>query len=186
MSSSRGPHWWAIALRGLAAIVFGVAMFIWPNIGLAVLIALFGAFALVDGVFALVAAVEAGEAHLRWWPLAVVGLLSIAAGVIAFARPGLTAEALLYLIAAWALITGVFEFAAGIELGLVVSDAWLLVLAGAFSVLFGVLLMVNPGAGILSILWLVGIYAIAAGVSLVVFGFRLRSLQEHVSAPALT
>src|SRR5690242_3524187 len=107
MSSSRGPHWWAIALRGLAAIVFGLAMFIWPNIGLAVVIALFGAFALVDGVFALVAAVEAGEAHLRWWPLAVVGLLSIAAGVIAFARPGLTAEALLYLIAAWALITGV-------------------------------------------------------------------------------
>jgi uncharacterized membrane protein HdeD (DUF308 family) len=170
----------------MAAIVFGLAMFIWPNLSLAVLIALFAAFALVDGAFALVAAVEAGKAQLRWWPLAVVGLLSIAAGVIAIARPGLTAEALLYLIAAWALITGVFEFVAGIDLGMLVSDAWLLVLAGAFSVLFGVLLIVNPQAGILSILWLIGIYAIAAGVSLVVFSFRLRSVQERVNAPALT
>ena len=185
MFDSRGPHWWAIALRGLAAILFGVAMFVWPGLSLLALIALFGAFALVDGVGALGAAFVAGEAHLRWWPLALVGLVSIAAGVIAFARPGLTAEALLYLIAAWALITGIFEIAAAIDLRQLISDGWLLALGGVFSTIFGLLLFANPRAGILSILWLIGIYAIAAGVSLLVLGFRLRTMQEHAQSPVM-
>ena len=180
MFDSRAPHWWAIALRGLAAILFGLAMFVWPGLSLLVLIALFGAFALVDGIFALGAAVEAGEDHLRWWPLALVGLLSLAAGLFAFARPGLTAEVLLFLIAAWALATGLFEIVAAIELRQLITDGWLLALSGAFSALFGVLLLANPRAGILSILWLIGIYAIVGGLTTLVLAFRLRKLQAQV------
>jgi uncharacterized membrane protein HdeD (DUF308 family) len=186
MFDARGPHWWAIALRGLATILFGLAMFIWPGLSLQVLIALFGVYALVEGIGALVAAFVAGEANLRWWPLALVGLLSIAAGIVAFARPGLTAEALLYLIAAWALVTGLFEIVAAFELRRLIADGWLLALSGAFSALFGVLLFADPPAGILSILWLIGIYAIAAGVTRLVLAFRLRKLQEQVQAPAMS
>jgi uncharacterized membrane protein HdeD (DUF308 family) len=184
MFASRGPHWWAIALRGLVAILFGLAMFIWPNISLSVLIALFGVYALLDGVGTLGAAAVAGDANLRWWPLALVGLIDIAAGIFAFARPNIMAEVLLYLIAAWALLTGLFEIAAAIDLRDLLSDGWLLALSGVFSGLFGVLLFANPRAGLLSILWLIGIYAIAAGVSLVVLGFRLRPLQQQVRSGA--
>jgi uncharacterized membrane protein HdeD (DUF308 family) len=188
MFDIRGPRWWAVALRGLAAVFFGVAMFVWPNMSLAVLIALFGAYALVDGIFAIAAAVRAAESQMRWWPLLLVGIAGIGAGVVTFLRPGLTAEALLYVIAFWAIAVGVFEIVAAIDLRRLISDEWLLGLSGALSIVFGILLLANPRAGILSILWIIGIYAIAGGITTILLGFRLRGVQEQTNRnrPALT
>src|ERR671915_457097 len=146
-------NWWLLALRGLAAIVFGVLAFVWPGITLWALVLLFGAYMLVDGIFAIVAAVRAAGREARWWLLLIEGVLGVLAGLVAAFWPGLTALALLYFIAAWALV-----------------------LSGALSVLFGILLVVIPApAGLLSLVWLIGAYALVFGVLLLVLAFRLRS-----------
>jgi len=168
-------NWWALALRGLAAILFGIAALVVPHITLAVLIALFGAYALVDGVFALIAAGRAAERQTRWWPLALEGVVGIVVGILTFAWPGVTALILLYFIAYWAIITGVFELIAAIRLRQEISGEWLLGLGGVLSVIFGLLLIIFPGAGALTIVWLIGLYSLIFGVALVALGLRLRS-----------
>jgi uncharacterized membrane protein HdeD (DUF308 family) len=167
-------NWWALALRGLFAILFGVAAFAWPSLTLAALVILFGAYALVDGVFALIAAVRAAEAHERWWLFVLEGLAGIIVGIITFVWPGITALVLLYLIAWWALVTGVLEIAAAIRLRRVIRREWTLVLGGLASVIFGLLLLYRPGAGALAVIWLIGIYALVFGVLFLMLGFRLR------------
>ena len=186
MNVAQSPHWWAIVLRGFAAVLFGTAMFVWPQMSLVVLLALFGAHALVDGLFAIAAAPLAAESHLRWWPLLLVGELGIGAGATAFLWPGLTAVALLALIACWAIATGVFEIAAAIDLRTLIADEWLLALSGALSLVFGILLLANPHAGILSVLWMIGIYAIAAGITTILMGLRVRDWQKHAPRLRLT
>jgi uncharacterized membrane protein HdeD (DUF308 family) len=171
-------NWWAIALRGLFAVLFGVAAFIWPGLTLTVLVILWGAYALVDGVFALVAAFRAAQMKMTWWPLVLNGLLGIAAGVVAFAWPGITALALLYLIAAWAILTGIVEIIAAVRLRHVISGEWLMGLAGLLSILVGVILIVAPGAGALAVVWTIGAYALIFGIVLIALGFRLRGLRE--------
>ena len=169
-------NWWALALRGLAAILFGLLAFILPGITLGALILLFGAYMLVDGVFAIVAAVRAAGRDARWWLLLVEGILGVLAGIVAFVWPGLTALALLYFVAAWAIVTGIFEIVGAIRLRREIEGEWALILGGALSVLFGVLLMVIPApAGLLSLLWLIGVYAVAFGVVLIVLAFRVRA-----------
>lgn len=170
-------NWWALALRGLFAVLFGLAVFIWPGLTLLALVALFAAYALVDGVFSIVAAIRAAGRHARWWPLLLEGLLGIAAGVVAFLWPNITALALLYVIAAWAIVTGVFEIVAAIRLRREIEGELLLGLAGLASVIFGVLLILFPGAGALAVLWLIGGFAIAFGILLILLGFRLRGRQ---------
>ena len=167
-------NWWALALRGLAAILFGIAALVVPHLTLVVLIAFFGAYALVDGVFALIAAVRAAEHHRRWWTLLLEGLAGLAAGVIAFVWPGLTALALLYVIAAWALVTGVFEITAAVQLRRELSGELLLGLSGVLSIIFGLVLVAFPGAGALAVVWLIGSYSIVFGVVLLGLAFRLR------------
>jgi uncharacterized membrane protein HdeD (DUF308 family) len=167
-------NWWALALRGLFAILFGVAAFAWPSLTLAALVILFGAYALVDGVFALIAAVRAAEAHERWWLFVLEGLAGIIVGIITFVWPGITALVLLYLIAWWALVTGVLEIAAAVRLRRVIRREWTLVLGGLASVVFGLLLLYRPGAGALAVIWLIGIYALVFGVLFLMLGFRLR------------
>jgi uncharacterized membrane protein HdeD (DUF308 family) len=169
-------NWWALALRGLAAILFGILAFAWPGITLFVLIIFFGAYMLVDGIFAIVAAVRAAGEGARWWMLVLEGILGVVVGLVAFFWPGLTALALLYLIAAWAIVTGVMEIAAAIRLRREMLGEWALVLGGALSVLFGVLLVVIPArAGLLSLTWLIGAYAVVFGVLQVVLAFRVRN-----------
>jgi uncharacterized membrane protein HdeD (DUF308 family) len=169
-------NWWALALRGLAAIVFGILAFTWPGITLWALILLFGAYMLVDGVFAIVAAVRAAGNEARWWLLLVEGILGVLAGIVAFVWPGLTALALLYFVAAWAIVTGIFEIVGAIRLRREIEGEWALILSGALSVLFGVLLAVIPApAGILSLLWLIGAYAVAFGLLLIILAFRVRN-----------
>ncbi len=177
-------NWWALALRGLFAILFGVAAFAWPGLTLAALVILFGAYALVDGVFALIAAVRAAEAHARWWLFVLEGLAGIIVGIITFVWPGITALVLLYLIAWWALITGVFEIAAAIRLRKEISREWTLVLGGLASIIFGLLLLYHPGAGALAVVWLIGLYALVFGVLFLMLGFRLRGHGAQMPAPA--
>ncbi len=167
--------WWTLALRGLAAVIFGVLAFFWPGLTLAVLIWLWGLFVLVDGVMAVIAG---GRGH--WWALLLFGLLAIAAGLIALFQPGLTALALLFVIAAWALVRGVLEIVAAVRLRRELNNEWLLVASGLLSVLLGVLLVMFPAAGVLSLVWLIGAYAIVVGILMLALAFRLRGVQRRL------
>ncbi|MGF1470928.1 MAG: HdeD family acid-resistance protein [Rubrobacteraceae bacterium] len=167
--------WWAISLRGLLAAIFGFLALIWPGITILALVVLFGAYALVDGIFAIVAA--ARGAGSRWW-LVLEGVVGVLAGIIAFAWPGITALALLYVIAFWAIITGVLKVIMAIFLRREIEREWLMIASGGLSVIFGVILAVLPAVGLLSLVWLVGLYAILLGVALMVFGFWVRG-QQH-------
>ena len=170
-------NWWALALRGLAAILFGILAFAWPGITLFVLVIFFGAYLLVDGIFAIVAAVRAAGEEARWWLLLIEGILGVVAGLVAFFWPGLTALALLYLVAAWAIVTGIMEIVGAIRLRQEIVGEWALILSGVLSFIFGVLLVVIPArAGLLSLTWLIGIYAVAFGVLLVILAFRVRNV----------
>jgi uncharacterized membrane protein HdeD (DUF308 family) len=168
-------NWWAVSLRGLAGILFGIITFFAPAISLAALVLLFGAYALVDGVLAIVSAVRRRGAD-RWWLLLLEGLVGIAAGVLTFLWPAITAIALLYVIAAWALVTGVFEIAAAIRLRKAITGEWLLALSGIFSIALGVLLVLFPGPGALAVTIWIGAYAFVFGALLFALGLRLRGL----------
>lgn len=172
-------NWWAVALRGVAAVLFGIAAFVWPGVTLAALVLLFGAYAFVDGVFAIwhAFAARTSETNFRWF-LGLEGLAGVVLGVLTLMWPGITALVLLYLIAAWAVITGVLEIAGAIELRKLIEHEWLLAIGGVCSILFGGIMAFNPGAGALALLWVIGSYAIVFGVVLIVLGFRLRSLGE--------
>lgn len=168
--------WWALVLRGIAAILFGVLAFMWPGITLTVLVFLFGAYALVDGAFSIVAGIKSYGEHKRWWLLLIGGCLSVAAGVFAFMVPAMTALILLILIASWAIVTGAFQIAAAIQLRKHITGEWLLALSGVLSVLFGAMLLYNPVGGALAVIWLIGAYSVFFGLLLLVFGIKLRGL----------
>jgi len=160
-------------LRGIAAIIFGVLAFAWPGVTLLTLILFYGAFALVDGVLAIIAAITGGAPGPRWW-LAIVGLLGIAAGLLTFLMPGLSALVLLFFIAGWAIATGVFQIMGAIQLRKEIDNEWFLILGGIISVLFGIGVMLAPGAGALALIWVIGAYALIIGVLLVALAFRLK------------
>ena len=176
------PSWWALTVRGVAALVFGVLAVLWPELSLLVLVLLFGAFTFVDGMCALILALQRRHATARWWAPALQGLAGVLIGVLTFLWPGLTGLALLYLIAAWALITGVLEIVVAVWLRKVITGEWLLGLSGALSVLFAVLLVLFPSSGALTVVWLIAAYAIAAGITLVVLGLRLRRQEDYARA----
>ena len=177
MTSILARNWGWVVLRGVLAILFGLAAFFWPGITVTVLVLLFGAYAIVDGIFAIIAGVRrATEREARWWLLILEGLVGIAAGIIAFVWPGVTALALLYIIAAWAIVTGVLEILSAIRLRQEIEGEFWLALGGLLSLIFGILLLVQPAAGILAVIWLIGVYAIVFGIALLVVGFRLRGL----------
>jgi uncharacterized membrane protein HdeD (DUF308 family) len=166
-------NWWMLLLRGICAVAFGILAFVWPAMTLVTLILLYGAFAFVDGIFALVAAITGGAAAPRWW-LAIVGLLGIGAGLATWFWPGLTALVLLYFIAAWSIATGVMQIVGAIQLRKEIDNEWLLIAAGVISVLFGGLLIAQPGAGAVAVLFIIGIYAVLYGLLMVFLAMRLR------------
>lgn len=168
-------NWWALLIRGIVAILFGILAIAWPGITFAALVLLFGAYALVDGVIAIVGAVRRSRAQERWGVLLLEGIAGIAAGVVTFAWPAITALALVFIIAAWALITGIFEITAAIRLRRYISGEWRLVLGGVVSIILAVLLFARPLAGALAIALVVGIYAIIFGALEVALSLRLRS-----------
>ena len=172
---SETGHWWALAIRGAIAILFGLAALLRPGIALEALILLFGAYALVDGVFAIVGVFGGTRGGTPRWLLLIEGIAGILAGLIAFVLPGLTVILLLYLIAAWAVITGISEIATAIRLRQEIRGEWALIIGGALSVLFGVLLaIIGPLAGLLSLIWLIGIYALMFGVLMLITAFQVR------------
>lgn len=180
-------NWWAVLLRGVAGIIFGIITFIAPGISLTALVLLFGAYAFVDGIFAFVSAYRRRATGSRWWMLLLEGVAGVGAGVITILWPGISAMALLYLIAAWALVTGGLEIAAAIRLRKVITGEWLLALSGVLSVVLGVLLVLFPGPGALAVILWIGAFAFVMGVLFAVLGLRLRSLAKvlHRAEPPL-
>jgi uncharacterized membrane protein HdeD (DUF308 family) len=168
-------RWWMLLIRGIVAILFGILCFVWPGLSLLALVTVFGAYAIVDGVFNLAHAIGGPRDSERWWALLLEGILGIAVGVLTFVWPNVTALALLYIIGAWALFTGVLEIMAAIRLRKVIRGEWLLALTGILSILFGIILFAFPGAGALAVVIWIGAYAIVFGALLVVLSLRLRS-----------
>jgi uncharacterized membrane protein HdeD (DUF308 family) len=178
-------RWWTFVVRGIAAILFGVLTFLWPGITLTALVLLFGAYALIDGVLSIVGAITKQRGRGRWWALVLKGVFGIIAAGVTVVFPGLAALALLYVIAAWALVTGAFEVAAAISLRKYLEKEWLLALGGVLSIMFGILLMVFPGAGALALVLWIGAYMFVAGCLLVVLGLKLRTWGRSQDASAL-
>jgi uncharacterized membrane protein HdeD (DUF308 family) len=179
-----GNNWWLVALRGLLAIVFGVVAFAMPGITLLALVYLFGAYALADGIIELIAGYKMRDGDKPVWPIVVIGILGIIAGVLTFFWPGVTALVLLAFIAAWALVTGVFQIIAAIRLRKEIQHEWLLILSGVLSVLFGLAMLIFPGAGALAVIWVIAAYAIVFGVLLLILGFNLRKYADTAPAAA--
>jgi uncharacterized membrane protein HdeD (DUF308 family) len=177
-------NWWLLALRGGLAILFGVLVLFWPVLGLVVMVASFAAYALVDGGFAIAAAVTGPATGRRWWGLLLEGLLGISAGVLTIVWPEITLIVLIYLIAAWAVATGVFEVVAAVRLRKVIEGEWALALSGILSIVFGVAVAILPGPGAVAIAWMLAAYSIVFGTLLLVLGFRLRALARQAPRPA--
>jgi uncharacterized membrane protein HdeD (DUF308 family) len=175
-------NWWTLALRGVCAILFGVMAIAWPAITLTVMVLFYGAYALADGTFAIAAAVTGRTHGLPWWSFLAQGVAGITIGVITFFWPGITALALLCLIAAWAVITGVFEIIAAVRLRKEIRGEWIMGLSGVLSLVLGVLLVARPTIGLVWIAWMTGFYAILFGSLLLVLGFRLRRLSRELIA----
>jgi uncharacterized membrane protein HdeD (DUF308 family) len=169
-----GRNWWLLLLRGILAIGFAIVAFAMPGIALFALVLAFGLWAGLDGIFALVAAF--GPNVERRWVFLLEGVVGIAAAIIAFRYPGITGLTLLFVIAWWAIVTGVLEVIAAIQLRKQIDNEWWLILAGVASIIFGVLLFMNPGPGALAVLWIIGIYAAVFGVVLIGLSLRLRKV----------
>ena len=177
MIRTLAEHWWVVLLRGICAILFGIIAYTQPGVTIAVLVLLWGAYALVDGIFEVVAGVRA-----KYGSLIFLGLLGIAAGIVTFLWPGVTAVTLLYIIAFWAIVAGVMQIAAAIRLRKEVEGEWLWILSGLCMVVLGGLLISRPAAGAISVMWLIGSFAIAWGLLLTILAFRLKGHLGKLSA----
>ena len=180
MLHTLATNWWALALRGLVAVLFGLLTFLLPGITLVTLVLLFGAYALVDGVFNVIAFFRMASHH---WAFLIEGVIGIIAGTLTFLWPAITAVVLLYLIAFWAIFTGVFEIIAGIRLRKAITNEWLLIVMGVLSLLFGVFILFAPGPGALAIVLWIGAYALVFGAFLLALAFRLRSHRHLIAQP---
>lgn len=176
--------WVLLLINGLCAIVFGVLAFMWPGMTMIVLVALYGAFCIVDGITALMAARARNEAGRSWGAMVFVGIVSILAGIAALVWPGLTGIVLLILIAVWAIVRGVLEIIAAIELRKRIDNEWLLALAGVVSVLFGIALLAAPGEGAVALIWAIAAFTVVHGVLLVMLALKVRGLARAGSPKA--
>ncbi len=166
--------------RGLAAIVFGILTLVWPKLSLSVLVLLFGVFAVISGITAVAAALR-NTREQGWGFLLTQGILGILAGAIALIWPGITALAFLYLLAAWAILTGVVEIVAPLSFPMSGGRAVLSVLTGLVSIVFGILIAAQPSSGLLAVVWLIGVYAIVFGIMYVAVYFQSRSLSASLA-----
>ena len=180
LSSTLSRGWWLLLLRGIVAIAFGLLAWAQPGITLAALVLLFGAYSMADGVLCLWTAIAGPKEHEYWWLLLLEGLLGIGVGFLTLFAPGMTALALLFYIAIWAIGTGVLEIVVAIRVRKEIKDEWWLLLSGLASVVFGVLLAAAPGAGALAVLWLIGLYAIVFGALLLMLAFKTRRFVAKV------
>jgi uncharacterized membrane protein HdeD (DUF308 family) len=177
--------WWVFAIRGIGALVFGILAFVWPQTTLTVLVYLFGAYVLVDGVSLLIALVRGDPvARRHGWAVAIMGVLGIVVGVVTFVAPGLTALSLLYLVAFWAIATGTFQVIAAVALRRELDGEFWMALGGVASIVFGALLVAFPGDGLITLVWLVGIWSVVFGVSSLGLAYRLHAIDAALPAPA--
>lgn len=182
MLSAISRRWWVFLLNGIAAILFGIMAFVWPGVTLLTLVLLFGFYCMADGIAAIFASFAKHEATGRsWWQMLLLGAISLIAGVTAVAWPGISAAVLLFVIAWWAIIHGVFEIAAAIALRKIIDNEWMLVLAGIVSILFGIALMVQPAVGALAVVFWIGAFALIRGIFMVALAFKLRSIKPAAS-----
>jgi uncharacterized membrane protein HdeD (DUF308 family) len=179
MVRTLAQHWWVLLLRGLLAIAFGVFTYVQPLASIAALVLLWGAYMLVDGVFELVAGVRA-----KWGSLILLGILGIAAGLVALVLPAVAAVALLWIIAFWAIVAGIMQISAAVRLRKEVEGEWLWILSGICTVVLGALLIARPGAGALSLVWLIASFAIVWGILLVILAFKLKGHAGRLVARA--
>ncbi|HVN69979.1 MAG TPA: HdeD family acid-resistance protein [Candidatus Binatia bacterium] len=168
-------NWWMWLLRGIAAVIFGILAYLWPGATWVAIAILFGAYALVDGILAILGTIRAAEAHQTWWPFLVEGVIGILIAGITFYDVRITLMALYWTIAAWAFLTGIFEIVGAVQLRKQISNEIWLIVAGVASIAFGVLMIWFPMAGALAIIWLIAAYAIVFGIVMIAFSLRLRS-----------
>ncbi len=169
-------NWWVLLIRGILAIAFGVLAFLWPGLTLAVLVLLFGAYALLDGVASIIIGLTGrGAQDNRLW-LMLGGVFGVLVGVLTFVWPSITALALIYFIAAWAIVTGVFTIVAAVQLRKEIDNEWLLGISGALSILVGLYMAAFPGDGALALIWVIAAYAIVFGLLLIGLALRLRNM----------
>ncbi|MBB6174787.1 uncharacterized membrane protein HdeD (DUF308 family) [Nocardiopsis mwathae] len=173
-------HWWVLTVRGAIAVLFGLCAIFWPDLTLILLAIFFGAYILVDGLFAGVSAFRAESGNRA--PFVVAGIAGIGFGLIVLSWPQITVVAMALLFAAWAIVTGVFQLVAAVKLRKEISDEWLLVLGGVLSVLFGVLVALMPMVGVVVIAFVIGAYAIATGVLLIGLSLRVRKADKAIQA----
>lgn len=176
-------NWWMLLVRGLAGITFGVAAFFWPGLTLAILITLFGLYAVVDGVVGIATAVLHRRRVDAWWAMLLSGATSLLTGIIAWIMPALTATALVVVIGFWSIARGILVTMAAVRLRDELEDEWLLILSGALSVAMGLVFVVSPTAGALAMLWLIGTLAIVSGALFVGLAFRVRSHRRQSGLP---
>jgi uncharacterized membrane protein HdeD (DUF308 family) len=177
MIATLRQNWWTLALRGVIAIIFGICAFLWPLATALAFVILLAAFAFVEGVFALIGSVSWGLTGSQRLLLVVLGLLGLGVGVTAVMYPGITAVVIVALVAWWAILSGAIQFVVAIEMRKVIENDWLLVLGALLSILFGVLLLWRPWAGVLTLSWLFGIYALLYGIMMLGLAFRVKSLK---------
>jgi uncharacterized membrane protein HdeD (DUF308 family) len=178
MLAVASKYWWVLLLRGLLAIGFGIGALVWPSLTILALVVVFGVYSLLDGILDI--SMGIGGRQLPGssrWVLVLMGLFGIAAGIIAFLWPEITAVALLWIIATWAIITGIFEMVAAIRLRAEIDNEWLWILTGILSVILGVILIFQPAAGALALVTTIAIFSIAWGVVLVTLSFKLKGLK---------
>jgi uncharacterized membrane protein HdeD (DUF308 family) len=164
-------NWYLLLIRGILAVVFGILAFGMPKATILALTLLYGVYAFADGLTALWVGTKS-----RAWALALAGVLGLLVGAYAMFYPGITAIALLYVIAAWAIIRGVFEIVTGFQLRKEISHEWALIVGGLFSILFGMVLFANPAAGAMAVIWIIGAFAVVFGLIMIVLAFHLRGL----------
>ena len=175
ITSALARNWWVLLIRGVLAVLFGILAFAMPGLTLVTLVLLYGAYALADGLTAL----WVGGSS-RTWFLVFGGILGVVVGIYTFIYPSITAIVLLYLIAAWAIVRGICEIITAIQLRNEISHEWALIIGGIISIIFGVVLVANPAAGALAVVWIIGAYALIFGLMMIVLAFRLRGLPQRL------
>ena len=181
MSEAPARNWWVIAIRGVLGILFGLIAFIRPDAAILAFVLVFAAYAVVDGVFAIVAGIRAARQHERWGLLVLGGVAGIAAGILAVLWPGITVLAFVLLVAAWSIVTGALMVAAGFRLNHTHGRGWL-IFSGVVSVIYGILLAIAPLIGAVVLTWWIGAWALVFGVSLLILAFRLHA-RRHDRPP---
>ena len=174
MSIMLHPSWWVLLLRGAAAIIFGVLTWMQPAASAAALVLVFGAYVFVDGLLGIYTAIKSRQQSRHWWVVLLWGLTGVVVGVLTVINPAITALVLTIYIGVWALMTGVLQIVAALRLRKEIQGEWVLVLGGLLSVLFGIFVLMQPGAGMMAMLWVLATYAVIFGVLMVILAFKIK------------